>query len=491
MPRGVRHAHRPRCMLDQEPRILFALAEPGYFRMYGPAITEMTRRGWKVGVAFEKPDRRGTSPSIPPTCGAPIEMLGRPPIEISSAATTLRLGIDYIRYLEPAFADAHYLRRRVERYLPASLAFLTRVPRLSRGAVSTLVAASRLGERVIAPSRPVVDFVAAFRPDVLFVSPLLALGPPGVHQTELVKAARALRMPAIVGIGSWDHLTSKGLIRVVPDAVLVWNETQCDEAVRLHRVPRARVTVTGAQAFDHWFEPVSPDAVRSFRRGLDLNEGRVVLLVVGSSPKMAPGDSEVLFVRRWLAAIRAAASPALRNAFIIFRPHPGNTAPWIDVDLADAGAVVHPRTYRHFPLTESDIEQFRCSLAVSTAVIGVNTTAMIEAAILRKPVLTVRDDAFTHSQQQTLHFAYLEQESGGFALSADTLREHVAQLEHLIAEGADLSHGDRFVERFVRPFGIHRSATVQVCDAIERTASTRRRTIRPTVHETPLSQLTR
>ena len=125
----------PRSMPHPERRILFAMAEPGYFRMYGPAITEMTRRGWNVAIAFERPERRGPSPSLPPSAGAALQMLGRPPHDVSRPAATLRLGIDYVRYLEPVFTSARYLRVRSERYLPRSLRFLTNVRRLPPRAI--------------------------------------------------------------------------------------------------------------------------------------------------------------------------------------------------------------------------------------------------------------------------------------------------------------------------------------------------------------------
>jgi hypothetical protein len=477
--------------LHPERRVLFALNEPGYFRMYGPTITEMTRRGWTVGLAFEKPERRGPSPSLPPSAGAALELIGRPPTDVWSAAATLRLGIDYVRYLEPAFADATYLRHRVERYLPDSLRPLMRIRQLPGRVVSLLITASRMIERLIPARRAAVQFLAQFRPDVVLVTPLVTLGKPGVHQTEILKAARALRIPVIVGVGSWDHLTSKGLVRLVPDAVLVWNETQRREAVRLHRVPSSRVVITGAQPLDHWFEPVSIAAVQSFRRSLGIDDDRKILLVVGSSPKMAPGESEVLFVRRWLAAVRASQNPEVRRAFVIVRPHPGNTAPWLDVDLADPAAVIHPRTYPTFPLTEWEIDLFRCSLAAATAVVGINTTAMIEAAILRRPVLTVRDAAFDHSQRQTLHFAYLTREHGGFALSADSLAEHLTQLERILGGDVDLRASDHFVEQFVRPRGLERPSTLQVCDAIEAVAATRRRSTPDPIAHQAVSEPTR
>lgn len=475
-------------MYSSPRRILFVLAEPGYFRMYGRTMTEMTRRGWTAAVAFEKPHRRGPSPPLPAGANGDIEVLGRSPHGVHSVVATLRGVIDYLRYLEGMFVGASYLRRRAERYLPAGFRFLTRIRRLPSSFITAAIAGARLIERAMPPARGAREFVEAFRPDVLFVTPLLAPGVIGANQTELVKAGRSLGIPVVVGVASWDHLTSKGLVRVVPDALLVWNEMQRNEAVRLHRIPASRVLVTGAQLFDHWFEPVSHDSIRAFRRTLGIDETRRVLLIVGSSPKMAPRESEVMFVRRWLAAVRSSSQTEVREAFVVVRPHPGNTAPWLDVDLDDDGATIVPRTYEQFPLSDQDVELFRCSLAASSAVIGINTTAMIEAAILRRPVLTVHDAAFDHSQRQTLHFAYLEKDTGGFAISAGSLTEHVAQLEHLMRHGVDLTGQDRFVERFVRPLGIERSATLHVCDAIEAVARSAGTAAHDVLHSTAVSQ---
>ena len=456
--------------------------------MYGTTITEMTRRGWTVSVAFEKPDRRGPAPVLPKSAGAAVQIVGRAPHHVSQIAANLRTGIDYVRYLDPAFAGATYLRRRIERFLPRGLRWLTRARTLPEQLVSALIGAARTTERLIPPSRETIEFLRRIHPDILLVTPLVAAGTTGTNQTELVKAAHRLRIPVIVGVASWDHLTSKGLVRIVPDALLVWNEVQRREAVRLHRVAAAHVIVTGAQPLDHWFEPASQPAVAHFRQNFGIDGPRLMLLVVGSSRNVAPGDSEVLFVRRWLAAIRASQQPGIRDAFVVVRPHPGNTAPWAQVDLGDPAAVIHPRSYAGFPLNNSDIELFRCSLAASTAVVGVNTTAMIEAAIMQRPVFTVHDPAFVHSQEQTLHFGYLEQDNGGFAIAADCLTDHVAQLEKVLTSGQpDQRAGDRFVERFVRPLGMQQSATRQVCDAIERVAAAHVRRHQPALQQAPVS----
>lgn len=434
--------------------------------MYGSTIVELARRGWEVLLAFDDPDKRSGG-DVPRGAGARVQSLGALPDGVSLTLVKVRAALDYIRYLEPAFAHARYLRRRTARYLPAPFRFLTRVRGLPRWAVSLIIGAVRIAERATTPASGVIDFVRRSRPDIIFVSPVVIVGEKGARETEMVKAGRSLGVPVVVGVASWDHLTSKGLIRVVPDAVTVWNDVQRREASELHRIPRSRIIVTGAQALDHWFEPVRGDIIE-FRRSVGITDDQRVLLLVGSSRKMAPGDTEVAFTRRWLDAIRTSANKEVRDAFVLIRPHPSNTDAWERAGLSEPNVAVHPARYSGIPLTDEEIETFRHSLLASSAVIGVNTTAMIEAAILRRPVFTVRDPAFAHSQRQTLHFAYLARDQGGFAAVADTLAEHVTQLEDLFAgRGQHPEDADGFVKRFVRPLGLRESATRHLCDAIE------------------------
>ena len=463
-------------------RVLVVLNETGYFRLYGPTILELERRGWDVVLAFDRPGKRG-GVEIPAGAGPRVRSAGAiPDAGTTGAVAALRGALDYARYLEPAFGQAEYLRRRSERTLPPAFAWLTRVPRLPRAIVSAAIRLVRLAERVL-PAHPATRrFLEGVAPDLVFVSPLVTAGSRGGPQTEIVKAARSLGVPCVVGVASWDHLTSKGLIRVLPDAVAVWNDAQVDEAVMLHRVPRRRVILSGAQSLDHWFAMSDGAPVAEWRRSIGVEDGRRLVLFVGSSRNMAPGTSEPEFARRWRAALRASSLPALRDAFVVVRPHPTNADVWATAGVDDAGTLVHPRSYSGIPLAEDEVLAFGRCLQACDAVVGVNTTAMIEAAIFERPVFTIRDDNFTHSQAQTLHFAHLTAGDAGCVVEAASLGEHVAQLEAALRDPAPhVGAARRFVARFVRPLGIDRPATAQLCDLLERCAGAS-----PAVHRAPL-----
>jgi hypothetical protein len=101
-------------------------------------------------------------------------------------------------------------------------------------------------------------------------------------------------------------------------------------------------------------------------------------------------------------------------------------------------------------------------------VVGVNTSALVEALIQRKPVLTVAADEYRQSQEGTVHFRELRAAAGPALRVAWTLDEHARQLRATLANPAAAEAGaEAFLRAFVRPNGLERPATPILADAIE------------------------
>ena len=102
----------------------------------------------------------------------------------------------------------------------------------------------------------------------------------------------------------------------------------------------------------------------------------------------------------------------------------------------------------------------------SAAVVGINTSAQLEAGIVGRPVLTIRSPEFAHSQDGTLHFRYLVGE-GGPVRAADTLDAHVAQLQEVLSGARTEGRETReFVRAFIRPHGLDVAATPVFIQAV-------------------------
>jgi hypothetical protein len=79
--------------------------------------------------------------------------------------------------------------------------------------------------------------------------------------------------------------------------------------------------------------------------------------------------------------------------------------------------------------------------------------------------LTILAPEFQATQEGTLHFEHLRSANGGLVRVARTLSEHVEQLNETLRnpQGDDVRRR-RFVEAFVRPYGIDAPATPRVVD---------------------------
>jgi hypothetical protein len=471
-------------------RILFAMAYPGYLRLYGTTVIGLASRGHEVLLAYDKTKTGHDEQPVPEGAPASVRAIGLLPQHGGrwhDAAIDLGCTIDYIRFLSRRDGTP-YLRMRMEKYLPARFSGLRRIGSWPPWLVRTLAAASRAAERMIPVDAALVEYLRGLDPDVIVVTPLVARGPSGVQQTQVVKAARRAGIPVALAVGSWDHLSSKGLIRVAPDLVILWNETQKDEATRMHGVPADRVLVTGAQAFDSWFGRAPSLSRDAFLSRVQLPTGRPMLLYVGSSRGIAKPSLEVAFVRRWVTAIRAAADPAVRSASVLVRPHYSNMEAWSEVDFSDLPDVaIWPRQRPSLPMTQTDAADYFHSMHYSAAVVGINTSAMIESSIVGRAVFTVQVPEFASTQEGTTHFHYLLFDRDGCVESAPSFDAHVKQLGRALADPQYARDArSRFVARFVRPNGIDTPAVDYVVSAIERL--TRLRSPRErTAHDTGAS----
>lgn len=88
----------------------------------------------------------------------------------------------------------------------------------------------------------------------------------------VMREARRHSAKVTVLVKNWDVPTTRGTGGVVPDHVMVWNDTMRDEVARYHDVPQERISLTGVAQWDYYFRseaaPCTYDAFIS-RYGLD------------------------------------------------------------------------------------------------------------------------------------------------------------------------------------------------------------------------------
>jgi hypothetical protein len=473
-------------------KILFVLKQKKNVETFAATIRALIDRGHAVVLAVqEHSETRADQYRV--AIDSPRFSLVRCPAHRSDrwsdVAWLLRSLRDCLHYQQPAMRGATKLQARSVQKLREELridadneAVAGALRGLPAPQIARLESVFALAERQL-PVDPVYE--AFFReqgPDALLISPLVHFGS---AQADFVAAARARGIPVGMLLYSWDNLSTKGCLHRPPDWMFVWNERQRAEARALHEFPEDRVIVTGAPRFDSFFE-LRPRLTRDeFHAPLGLDPAAPTLFYVCSS--LLVSASELAFVRAWLAAVRGSPG-SLRECNVVVRPHPDiellgdehpfEEVPWPSIRGAK-GFVGRPfDDPRAIVLKTSDRARqglYEC-IHHSAAVVGLNTSAELEAAIVGRPVYTViAGDAAADGQDSTLHFHYLLEEQGGCVRRAGSLAEHAAHLQAELERPRPSEEIRRFAGEFLRPHGIGRAVAPIFADAIEGAVKTGRR----------------
>ena len=453
-------------------KILFFMRHYAYVRLFEAGITELARRGHQLHLSADREENTGGR-RLAETLAAQYQNItlgttpGRAPGAWAEFGRRLRLGIDYVRYLDPRYDDTPHLKRRSRDRAPRSMVMLAELS----GPTGAKILSSMLRtlERGIPVSPDLQRYIHEQSPDVVIIAPLVELGSP---QMDHLAAAKAEGVRTALTVASWDHLSSKALIRNVPDVIVVWNEIQKQEAVTMHGVAPERVVVTGAHPYDQWFNRAPSRSRESFMSRVGLRADKPFVLYLCSS-LFRNTASEPEFVERWVAAVRSSGDPRLKDIGILIRPHPVRQDEWKQIDLSGYRNVAF---WGEHPVNEDAKNDYFDSMYYSAAVVGLNTSAFLEAAVVGKPVHTVLDaEVTTDNQEGTIHFRYLLNVNGGLLRVARTLDEHLQLLADSLAPagGGDVK-ARRFVEGFIRPFGLDAAATPRFADAIEQLGATPR-----------------
>ncbi len=427
-----------------------------YLRNFAGALATLVGRGHELVLAM--PDRKPRPFVLPPSLA-----------ESSRVSTTLfpysrddgldqalrliRAARDATRYERSPLREAHANRRRAYRKLGEALGCELEPPSFDLGEVELRAIDVVLDalESFVPPSTPLVRFMEGSGLDAVLVLSRINFGG---KETGVVAAARAARIPSGMAVYSWDNLSSKARIHERPDRLFVWNDVMAREAVDLHGLDPLTVEAVGAPRFDEFFS-LSPSASREeLLSRLGLDPARKTILWLGSSGFVSKQEPEV--IDRWLAAD----SSGLQ---LIVRPHPGAVREPAWAGWRPWGNIAMPPVRRR-------ARDLYDQLFAADAVVALNTSAELEAAIVGRPVLTIAAGELAPGQEGSMHFRYLLSDAGGFVQHATSLEQHLSQLAATLEHDPVAAQRRRFVERFLRPRGLERPAADMLADAVERLA---------------------
>ena len=441
--------------------ILFVIDNPAVCRSFEKTFRQLCALNHQVTVLCGQYDKPQTVDRALKACQDELSNFAALPMRRRQKwlrLSNVREMVDYANYLRPLHPtpwESHRWRRQIM-FKPVSKALKYSKLANKIFAQQTFLRLLKWLARRIPPDPAILSWLEAHSPDVVVASPYIV---PRTGEIDYIQAASVLQIPTVAIVLSLDNLTTKGTFHIIPDAVLVWNEALAEEATAFHDVPEDRISITGAPVFDFWFEMRPSLDFNSFAQKVGI-DGRQPYILYLCSSKYISGD-ETDFIQAFAAALRG--NPLTAHINVMVRPHPLNATIW--EGFADQNIVIWPQNPVWVDTVQAKQDYYH-SIFFSVAVVGVNTSAFLEAAISDKPCVTIRMAQYGFKQSEQGHFRHLL--NAGFLEVASGFPEAASVIAEIVV-GNDMKkeHRHHFVRDFIRPCGLDRSASELLAKAIE------------------------
>ena len=200
---------------------------------------------------------------------------------------------------------------------------------------------------------------------------------------------------ATVGmVRSWDNLTCKGLVRVVPDTLVVNNAIVAEEAEELNSIPSERIKLIGIPHYDRYSEPAHDRS--TFAKAIGMKPDQRFILYAPTGDRYLAENNTDRNVIKLLASL----VPSSHE--VLVRLPPSDTVDLDGLNLSNVrifrpGQQMSPNSaeFKFNELTREDDDLLRDMVAYSDLLVSGPSTIVIDAAVYDKPIILIGFDGKT------------------------------------------------------------------------------------------------
>ncbi|MBP9711287.1 MAG: hypothetical protein KBD50_03480 [Candidatus Pacebacteria bacterium] len=231
-------------------------------------------------------------------------------------------------------------------------------------------------------------------------NPSAVLAPDIILPTDrvLLRTAKRLGYKTIGMVRSWDNLTAKGVIQVMPDWLIAQTTQMKKEAILLGDMKPENIIVCGVAQFDEYFKPATHTR-EQFLDSLKIPHDRRLVLCAPFFGEYSQ-KSGLMLVEALAKAIDDGRLPQNTHLLVRYRPEDGTAegAPTrfshshITATLPYSKSFTTPRGKKDYEFAREDVELMVNSLRYSDVTLNTISTLTVDAVALDKPVVNIRFD---------------------------------------------------------------------------------------------------
>lgn len=222
-----------------------------------------------------------------------------------------------------------------------------------------------------------------YRPDVVFLAHLF-----DDVEIALLREAKRKNIPAVGFINSWDKLTARCAVRLLPDTLVVYNDIVKKEAMEHMDMPEERIIVCGIPQYDQYFTD-NPVSREEFFRKTGLDPNRKVVLFAPMGRAFSNSDWDMIDMLHTLIPEK------LPNAQLYVRFQPNDfldekelsRRPWLKYSFP--GKRFGTERGGDWDMDFGELRHLTNTLAHSSLLVSYASSMSIDAAIFGKPVINI------------------------------------------------------------------------------------------------------
>lgn len=249
-----------------------------------------------------------------------------------------------------------------------------------------------------------------YRPSLVFAADIQ-----NERDVELLHNARYLGVPTAAMVRSWDNLTLHGLLRFIPDMLLVTAPRGAEQAQALNDVEKDCIRITGVPHYDKYLRPPGLDKEDFFRElGLDPSR-KTVLFAPISDYYLRDNDADPLVFRilgesPYQVLVRFSPSLEVKSLDEV-KPYPNMAIDRPGVRFAKGGR----------ELSLADDDRLMHSLRWADVLVCGPSTLALDAMVFDRPVILVNFHSRPKSYLEGISRRY-DYDHFSFALAAGACR---------------------------------------------------------------------
>ncbi len=312
----------------------------------------------------------------------------------------------------------------------------------------------RLFEKLVPVNAEVAELLSKYKPNMVLL-------PDVVFPIDRIfmRAAKKKKYFVMGLVRSWDNLTSKGVVQILPGKMVVLNSVMKKEAIKYVGMPEDKILISGSPQYDIYFNKKYPKiSKKEFFAQLGIPEGRRIVFCAPFFNDYI--KSAVKIINTLTDSINDGRLPKDLHFLVRFRPNSAEI-PKGRLNASEHLTITRPcQLYfdnmsglvtQDYEFTQADVELLFNSLYFSDVTINTISTLSIDAAALDKPVINVRFDAEPkcpkkHSvEQMTGHDHYEAIERSGGVARAYSMEQLLVQINEYLKNPALHSEGRRIM----------------------------------------------